>query len=304
MAEILSRVVIAISAYRSNQAVLQLLAKVFADDGERAAGVIVVDSENDGSLQSALTSRDWPVRYENSPVNLGSAGNLARRLELAADMDADWCFAINHDGEFDASLVEALVRTGRSEQRVGAVYPRRILTSRSNTVLRPHRSLFEMPKFGKNRASGTIEVAWDSSNGALYALAPVRAGVKPWADLWMGWEDLAFGWQLSANGWKQLYAAETEFLDDYEYEPVKLLGRRLFITRKPPWYSYYRIRNLILILRRMNVGLLGWLALARRVVLEVAIAVLFRNEKAKRLRMTWMGLVDGLRGVTGRGRGR
>lgn len=301
-----SRLVIGISAYKSDESVLQLLEQVYARRGGEAAAVIVVDSESEGSLGEEIGRRGWPVKYDNSPVNLGSAGNLARRLELAAGEDADWCFALNHDGTFDRSVVEALVRTGETVERVGAAYPRRVLTERAGTVLLPHISIFEMPRFGPSEQGmeRVEEVAWDSSNGALYALAPIRERLKPWADLWMGWEDLAYGWQLSAHGWKQLYCPEAVFFDDYEYEPVSLLGRRMFITRKPPWYGYYQLRNLFIILRRTRAGLRGWLFLLLRLIREFTLALFVRNQKKERLRMLAMGLIDGLRGMTGRGRGR
>lgn len=302
----LARVVITIAAYRSDESVLALLGRIFSQGGDEAAAVIIVDSENDGSLGRRLAELGWPVEYENSPVNLGSAGNLTRRLELSARKDADWCFALNHDGMFDRTTVEALVRCGAGGDRVGAVYPKRVLTSRGGTVLQPHRSLFGLPRFAGAAAPAdrVMQVAWDSSNGALYALAPVRQGLSVSADLWMGWEDLAYGWLLSAKGWSQLYCPAAEFLDDYEYESVTLLGRPYFITRKPAWYGYYQVRNLILIMQRMGWGWGGVRFLAVRLLRELAFAILFRREKAARLRLLWLGLVDGFRGVTGRGRGR
>jgi GT2 family glycosyltransferase len=302
---LLSGTVIAVSAFRSDGSVLQLLERIFQEGGREAAAVIVVDSLNDAGLGEAIRSRGWPVHYENAPVNLGSAGNLARRLQLAAGVSgADWCFALNHDGMFRRELVEQLVATGRSADRVGAVFPRRIMTNRGGTVLRPHRHVFATPRFGDDAGQAPPrEVAWDSSNGALYALHPVREGLLPWADLWMGWEDLAFGWLLGSRGWKQLHCADADYLDDYEYARVSLLGRELFITRKPPWYAYYAIRNLLLIIRRASGGTAAWRFVAERLGRELLFTLLFRTDKLRRLRYLLRGLIDGLRGITGQARG-
>lgn len=302
-AEALGRTVVAVSTFRSDAAVLALLKRIFAQGGAQAAAVIVVDSLGDGGLARAIADRGWPVRYENAAVNLGSAGNLARRLQLASEVPgARWCFALNHDGTFDRSMVETMVRRGEQAQRVGAVFPRRIMTDRGNCVLRPHRHVFDTPRFGAGD-SVPQEVAWDSSNGALYGLGPIRQGLLPWADLWMGWEDLGFGWLLQRHGWKQLYSPDADYHDNYEYARVSLLRRQLFITRKPAWYAYYVIRNLLLIIRRTGGGWTAWSYFATRLARELLFTLLFRSEKRRRLRLLWRGLADGLRGVTGQGRG-
>jgi hypothetical protein len=159
-----------------------------------------------------------------------------------------------------------------------------------------------MPRFrgrGTDARETPREVAWDSSNGALYSLAPIRAGVAVWADLWMGWEDLAYGWSLSNAGWRQLFCADAEYRDDYEYQPVRLFGCDYFIARKPAWYAYYLIRNLVLIVLRTKAGWQGWLFLSNRLMREFAFTLLFRKQKLTRLRMLARGLFDGLRGRTG-----
>ena len=302
----LARVAIAISAFRSDAAILNLLGKIYSEGGHDAAAVIVVDSLNEGGLEAEIRRRGWPVKYENARTNLGSAGNLARRLELAAQEEADWCFAVNHDGMFDRVMVEALLKTGQTSTRIGAVFPKRIFTDRKEgKVLTPHRSIFGLPRFQSEDGPSAArdEVAWDSSNGALYHLQPVRRGLKPWADLWSGWEDLAYGWLLSQEGWKQLYAPEAEYFDDYEYQPVSLLGKTFSIVRKPPWHAYYVVRNLFLIIKRTRPGPRGWFFLLVRVVRETAFAILFRNQKAARLRAIAHAVLDGFRGVTGQWRG-
>lgn len=298
----LARVVVAISAFRSDTQVIRLLESIFADEGCTPAAVIVVDSLSNGSLRQRIEATSWPVHYENAEVNLGSAGNLARRLELAASINADWCFAINHDGMFDCELVVALTRATGACAAVGAVYPKRVWLDRGGTSLKPHTHVFAMPSH--TGPSGTLtvqEVAWDSSNGALYSLAPVRQGVSVWADLWHGWEDLAYGWQLTSTGWKQYLCADAVYFDDYEYQRVSLIGRPLFITRKPVWLTYYNIRNLVLIVRRSGNGVQAWTFFAKRLAREILFTILFRDAKLKRLGLIRQGLVAGLMGRTGKG---
>lgn len=304
-AGILSRTVVAISAYRSDRSVVTLLEKLFRDGGQSCAAVIVVDSLNDGSLARVIAQRGWQVRYENADRNLGSAGNLARRLQLASAVPgAEWCYAVNHDGMIERATIEQMIECGEQEERTGAVYPNRRMIGRGNSFLRPHSHLLDMPSFA-DRSDGdpSKTVAWDSSNGALYRLAAVRQGIVPWSELWMGWEDLVFGWQLAAGGWQQRHCVTAVFDDDYEYDRKTLLGYPIFITCKPSWYSYYTARNLILFVRRSRIGVLGWMFVLRRVAREFGLTLLFRSQKRHRLSLLLKGLVDGWRGITGIGRG-
>jgi len=299
----LARVVVAISAYRSDAQILASLTRIFAEGGRSFAAVVVVDSLSDGALARQIAQMGWPVFYENSNINLGSAGNLARRLELAASFDADWCFCINHDGMFDRALIAALAAKAVSESRVGAVYPRRALLDRANSSFKPITSFFAtVSHAAEGEDSEDVEVAWDSSNGALYGLAPVRSGVTIFKDLWQGWEDLAYGYQLREGGWNSYRLASVAFIDDYEYQPVRLLNRSFFITRKPPWLAYYLIRNIVLVVRRTGVGFVGWRFIAHRLSREVAFTLLFRTQKLLRLANLFRGLLDGLAGVTGQRR--
>lgn len=299
----LARVVVAISAYRSDAQILALLTRIFTDGGSGFAAVIVVDSLSDGALARQIAQMEWSVLYENANINLGSAGNLARRLELAADFDADWCFCINHDGMFDRDLIAALAARAVRESRVGAVYPRRAFLDRANGSLKPATSFFAtVSHAAEGEDSEDVEVAWDSSNGALYGLAPVRSGIAVWKDLWQGWEDLAYGYQLRKGGWSSYRLTSVAFIDDYEYQPVHLLNYKFFITRKPPWQAYYLIRNIVLVVNRSGAGFGGWKFIIHRLSREVVFTLLFRKQKRLRLTNLFKGLRDGLAGVTGQRR--
>jgi GT2 family glycosyltransferase len=297
----LARVVIAISSYRSDAQVLQLLAKIFQEEISVAA-VIVVDSLSKGALEQEIVAAGWPVQFENAGTNLGSAGNLARRLELAAACDADWCFAINHDGMISRTLIETLVKAASGRCKVGAVYPKRVWLDRAGTILKPHAHVFKMPIHAASHdAVFGDEVAWDSSNGALYGLEPIRKGVRVWSDLWYGWEDLAYGWQLTQAGWKQYFCADAVYMDDYEYQHIRVFGRDIYITRKPSWTTYYVIRNLLLIVKRTGGGLRAWTFFIKRVFREVMLAILFRDRKRERLSLALKGIADGFIGKAGKG---
>lgn len=292
-------VCVAIATYRYDETVLSLL-ESFVDSMGSIAEVLVVDSEGTGAVPRAIEERGWGDRvlYESFDTNVGAAGNVARRLQWAAERGHDWVFAVNHDGSVDPVGVEALVAQGERMVRVGAVYPLRFKVGRGAYDL-TGRCALPVPFRGSRQKprEPLIDVYWSSSNGALYSLRPVReAGLLPWPELWHGWEDLGYGWLLHQHGYRQVILTDVEIDDPYEYAhrgPVTL-------SDKPTWITYYGMRNLILATRWTDQSPLTWATVAGRVGLEIGLTLSLRPNKRDRLRCLAHGVVDGVRGRGGK----
>ena len=300
--KILERVVLAISAFRSDAAVIRLLRLAFADGAPRFGAVVVVDSLGSGAIASAIAEHGWPVEYHDAETNLGSAGNLDRRLRTAAATGLDWCLALNHDASLDPAKAAQLVNCGEQADRVGAVYPRLRFISAGGRLDRPRTGFGTLGRLADPDLPDPtpIEVAWSSSNGALYRLDAVRDGLKLWPELWMGYEDLAIGWELRRAGWRQYLCREVVVDDNYEFRAVRLAGRTIHLADKPVWYSYYQLRNLALIARGSAGRAVSWPAVARRAVIDSGL-LLLRRDRMARARLLWSGLADGVRGRSGQG---
>lgn len=297
-----SRVCLVISSFKNDAAVFELLEGA-RDSLPRFARVLVVDSLGSGDFERGLRERglDRYVDYHCYPENLGSAGNLSRRLELAAQSSAEFAYAVNHDGTVDASAIAQLVSLAdRAPQPLGALYPLRRMTERAGAfdVTGRYRFPFTAIRSHQRPEQELSPVFWSSSNGALYSLAPVRRGLLPYADLWMGFEDLGYGWLLQQQGYRQFAARDVTVDDSYEYRksPVG------YVTRKPAWYAYYYARNLLLTARRTEQpALVQGLALSR-VMLELGVTLALRPDKKARLLATAEGMLDGLRNRSGKWR--
>jgi hypothetical protein len=138
-----------------------------------------------------------------------------------------------------------------------------------------------------------LNVFWSSSNGALYSLAPAKAGILPWDAMWMGWEDMEYGWRLHDNGYRQVIVCDAVFDDNYEYQRA-FVGH---VIRKPAWRTYYMTRNLILAVHRNRNRFIYQITTAFRCILECGLILFVRDKKWTRLRLLWAGVIDGLRGV-------
>jgi GT2 family glycosyltransferase len=298
-------VVVAISSFRNDAEVERLLERAAPFWPSVFDRVIVVDSLPTGQLSRTIAAAGWEfVDYHAFDENLGSAGNLAQRLKIAASTDAKYVYAINHDGSFEPEVIDALVAQAETTGHVGAIYPLRRMTRHGGRYDLTGVRRVPPPFVGRRLPpeSAVTEVYWSSSNPALYALDPVRAGLAPWGDLWMGWEDLGYGWQLHQHGYRQLVLTEAVVDDTYEYRSRSIGQLAVRVSDKPLWYTYYRVRNLILIARRAHPGLTVQLGMAVRVALELVLAVALRKRKRERLAMFAAGVLHGLRGVAGKWR--
>lgn len=297
-----AKVCLAISSFRNDDAVSALLEAVVPLVPAVFTQVIVVDSLGTQALPELIERRGWKhVRYESARVNLGSAGNLARRLQLAAESGAEFVYALNHDGQISQGTVSALVRAATSTARIGAAYPLRTLPNRggvydvtgTSRCLLPRRTRLCAP------TQQILPAYWGSSNGALYSLKPVRAGLLPCGDFWMGWEDLGYGWLLDSSGYRQIIVCDAVFEDPYEFRAVQRRARGVYVTEKPAWYAYYFARNLLLIRRQLRPAWPMGASLVSRILLEAGVTALLRPQKRERFALLARGVRDGLRGVTG-----
>lgn len=302
-----SQVVVAIATYKQDQSTIDLLSNIYKSEAKWVK-VIVIDSLGSGKIESAIKYFGWSVLYNNSQHNLGSAGNLHRRLMMAAKcLDAKWCYCVNHDGEIKSETIRNLVKCAEKHQensdtKVGAVYPARF---------RPRRGKNAWDGSGKTRSSigfirnsppkkGTEEkIVWASSNGALYSLDAIRNGINVWPDLWMGWEDLGFGRLLDENNYLQIRCNNAIFIDNYEYRKVRIGPIEFFISDKPSWYAYYNTRNLLLVHQRTKTKISEYIIVFLMIFREYLLTILFRDEKIIRLKLLKKGIRDAVNKISG-----
>ena len=298
-----AKIVLGISTIRSADSVWRLCELAASEEGMTVfSEVVVVDSLGTIEMGQRFQTNEWRtrVRYYNSPTNLGSAGNLARRLKIAAGLGADYLYALNDDGVLALAIVEKL-RAIAITSTVGAVYPlsrlsrdQFSLSGLSKFPVWPaHKQANDLPDVDR------VRVSWSSSNGALYSLQPVRDGIYPPVGLWHGYEDLAYGLLLQRAGYVQVLDVTSRLDANYEVRQVCIGSRQMIVTDKPPWLSYYFARNLLLIATRYVPSVGHAVRALIRIAIESVAIVMFRSEKLTRLRLLASGALDGLRGREG-----
>ena len=268
--------------------------------------IFIVDSQGSGTVERAVDERGWSgVTYHDSAANLGSAGNLQKRLELALEAGFDFVLALNHDASVNQDVLPRLLEH-RGEERLGALYSLRYLSGKGMYDLTGESEP------GIRRAVGTrteptedkIPVIWSSSNVALYALKPLQHGLKPRGELWMGWEDYLYGLELSSQGYKQYIIPAAKCEDTYEYKSFSIFGVTTQISDKPTWYFYYRTRNLGLIALHYHPSLKRALHFGVRTLMQAASVFLGaeRSNPVSALSYILLGAIDGVRAREGKWR--
>lgn len=298
------KVAIAVSSFRSDDSVIKLLEEISTFPSANAGHLIVVDSLGSGRIPEAIAERGLCVHYENFEYNLGSAGNLARRMALASELGADWCYCLNHDASWEADRLTKQLNTAVSKPRIGAVYTllhhgygsRPWEDGRFTFTPAPGDRYSDPPK-----NPNCVEVVWGNSNSALYATAPYRDGIRILDELWMGYEDLAYGIALSQGGWSQLVSRDAVLFDSVEYKRCSFFGRDIYIPDKPVWYSFYNIRNLLLIRKKFGADGIKWSVVLKKFLQSTFRILLFEDQVRIRLKMLFSGAVNGLRGCGGKG---
>jgi GT2 family glycosyltransferase len=291
------RIWLAIASYRNDEQVIEIVDHVYKSAPDLFERILIVDSHGTGAMPTLIRERGWPnVEYRNYERNLGSGGNMAERLRIAASAGADYAYAVNHDGHVDPGVVRALLQAAITITGLGAAYPLGYFISVGLYNLTGTRELPLQRKLVRSvRQEPLIHVFWSSSNGALYSLEPARKGILPWEGMWMAWEDLEYGWRLFDKGYQQVIVRDAVFCDNNEYARSGVGN----VTDKPPWRSYYQIRNLILAVCRSRRRPLFYAVVFYRTLLESGLILLVRSDKWKRLRLLWLGIVDGIKGVEG-----
>jgi GT2 family glycosyltransferase len=291
------RIWLVISSFRNDEQVIGIIDEVQKSAPDLFERILVIDSNGTGQMPELIHQRGWlNVEYRTYENNLGSGGNLAERLRIAAGSGADYAYALNHDGHVDPGIVRTLLQAAETIINLGAAYPLGYLISVGLYNLTGTRELPLPRKLVRSVQQGPlINVFWSSSNGALYSLVPAKKGILPWEAMWMAWEDLEYGWRLYDAGYRQVIVRDAVFHDNNEYARSRLGN----VTDKPPWRSYYQIRNLILAVRRSRRRLLFYAIAFCRAALECGLILMVRSNKWKRLRLLWFGIIDGIKGVEG-----
>ena len=294
---------VAISSYKTDDDVIQLIKRIILESWP-IDGIMVVDSMGEGKIKKYISSIELDnIEYFNFDVNLGSAGNLLKRLELSSQKNWDFVLALNHDALVNKSTLENLLKYKKTPN-LGALYPLKYFPKKRFYDYSGTKEVGPWRSFGKKNPTQNqlIPCMWSSSNGALYNLMPVRQGIVPNGDLWMGWEDYLFGLDLKKSGYRQFLVSNAICNDNYEFTEKKIGFKKIFVAEKPSWYNYYNTRNLLLICINHHPSLIRIIRVIIRNLFEIILllAGLSNTNKKEAILFKVKAFIDGIKKNTGK----
>lgn len=249
------------------------------------ATIIVVDNGGDVTADDLVDPSGVVLLSPGS--NTGAAGGFALGAQAAADRGAEWAYLINDDDRPRPDAIERLLSlaavAGERTMVMGWV-------SLSGTVVATGARLdggLRYPNVA-NAADGPYEVDVATFGGLLVPTEAVRQVGPPRADFFMMWEEYEFCLRARAAGWRITVLPEP--LVDIDGLPPG--------SRSRPWRAYYEARNSLITLREHGRRRDRWWWLKRQV--KYLAAALPASDRMARVKMRSRGMIDGMRGRTGR----
>jgi rhamnosyltransferase len=262
--------------------------------------IIIDDGSGPGySLQfDALRNRGiWVIKCEK---NAGIAAGLNLGITEAIVRSADYVLTLDQDSLVPPGFVERLVSEHRAAERsgipVGTVAPWKISGTASSKVARTHK--------------GFLLGSEPIQSGQVIPIATFERVGSFDEKLFIDFVDTDFYLRLRSAGLEAVFVRDLNLEHSIgEGTPARFLGRLIYRKDQPltvrfhaPFRTYYIFRNALLLLRKPT-SRQDWVfakSLASGMAKRLLITILFAPEKRKQVRAVIAGLVDGLRGHSGR----
>jgi rhamnosyltransferase len=261
----------------------------------QVAEVILVDNGSEGvSAQVVESAGKMPgVHLIRNGSNLGIAAALNIGIRHALPSHRPWVATFDQDTAIPKDYFEQLFQAYQmcpDSQKVRMIVPGGWTEIGASVAQAP-----------------SAKPSWSFAKGAISSGSLIRAdvfGVVGFYDdaLFIDYVDADFCLRLQKYGFKILSAPSIVLEHELGAKQTRrLLGFLISFRIHAAWRYYYIMRNRLLAYRRyLTFSPLWALRDARGLVLELGRIIVLENGRRLKLRATFQGIWDGLRGRTGR----
>jgi rhamnosyltransferase len=268
--------------------------------------IVVVDNGSPHVDWSVLTSANPTLRLHKLDTNVGIAAAQNEGIAIARRSDASYVLFLDQDSiphpGMVARLHDTLIRLCRDGHKVAGVGPRSKVIG--GEILSRFERLGWVLRRSAPCAEGATVVECDYliSSGTLVPLSVFDEVGDMDADLFIDAVDIEWCLRARARGYR-IYGDCAAFIDHRLGDSTGYrfwLGRWRTLRRHTPVRYYYMFRNSIALFRRSYVPM-KWISseALRLLVFFFAFGVL-GGVRSGALRMMLKGIVDGLRGSSGK----
>lgn len=236
------------------------------------------------------------------PDNEGIAAALNRGLvAVQAEPGLEFCAIFDQDSAPSEQMIGALeAHHDRLAQRGPVAQIGPYFFEHNRGIFLPFiESRFGIPRRKRDPGNGTWTTAdYLISSGALLSLAALNTVGNMDETLFIDYVDIEWGLRAKAAGFQSYGAFDVRMEHRIGEKALNVAGVRLAVHK--PVRRYYYYRNAILLCRRPYVPLTWKISEMTRLAIKFVIFSTMSTRRAADFRMMTKGILDGLRGKTGK----
>lgn len=264
--------------------------------------VIVID--NGSPVESFEDIVDLPRLYlKRLDKNEGVAFAQNIGVKIARQFGCDWVLFLDQDSILNAGCVSALrsayLSLNRGDKRVaavGAMYFNK-MSNQSGAFIRLHGLLLEQHR--PDPASAPLRVDYLISSGMLTRTSVLDDLGDFEEEFFIDWVDTEWCMRVRASGWLLYGVPQAHLSHELGSGSLQLPGRR--VPLHTPARHYFVYRNFVALCKRPYISRSEKSALVIRMMLRFMLYMILGDQRSRRLRAIFAGVVDGWQGNLGRG---
>ena len=280
-------------------ACLRSLEKVKGSDFE----VIVVDNGSFDQSAQKIAQAFPRIRLIESETNLGFSGANNLGIRAALEENAGYILLLNNDTEVEPNFLAPLVEYAEKHPTVGVLSPRIYFFDQPERIWYDggeYWTIFAKPyhlRYGKSVGKSGRETAtaapfateWVSGCAMFLPAQVVRKAGELDQEYFFNYEDVDYCERIKALGYSIAVIPASNIRHKFGHS---LKGKYSAL------YTYYRVRNLLLYLRKRK----HWFALVLDAVLYplFSLVAIIRAGEWGSLPAVFQGVSDFVRGITGK----
>jgi rhamnosyltransferase len=268
--------------------------------GPQVRAVVIVDDASPAEVPLESLGEGNPkgaVHVCRLAENGGVARAQNQGIAEARELRADYVLLMDQDSAPAPDLVARLLEAAEHLDDAASMGPNYHDPQLSHHApfMRVRGLRIEFGDCGQGRL--VVPVDHVISSGCLIPM-PVLDRVGPMReDLFIDGVDIEWGLRAAHHGLRNYGVCAAHMQHSLGGSTFRVLGRT--VARHPPLRLYYQFRNAILLYRVKWIPLRWKLANLRRLILRFALYVVCARPLGPHLRMIGLGVLHGLRGVSG-----
>ena len=265
--------------------------------------VIVNNGSSDGTAEWLNECLDRRVKILHLATNLGGAGGFKTGSQYICDeINADWVFFYDDDAFPERNALKQFRNLNKDNCRIFSCLVRDLdgatcqmnlpFTNVPSSLWQNFKYIAHPQSFIPSSHDKCFRVQTVSFVGMIIHTQLLRENISNIHDeLFIYYDDFYFGYHLYLNGETIQYTPQVVFRHD-----VSIQGKSI----QPSWKVYYLVRNLILSKRLFSRKPVFTTATIILRVIKYFLLIPWQKEKISYVKFLLCGIVDGIKGFTGK----